>query len=273
LRRLAFTLLTTSALGVGLTQAGSASEIPYMWTGFYAGGHFGYGWSDKSWSDPGPNCIAGFGSIGCFPDLGSDHPKGVLGGGQLGANWQKDIWVFGIEAQFSFAALKGSHSQTSTLLSADGFSTFHGTNNFSTSVRDIGTVAARFGIAPASMDRTLFYFKGGLGFANDHFSLNSLGVCTTTRTCRTFPPGTTTGTFGGDQWRLGWMVGIGAEYSLSTSWSVKAEFDYLDLGSKNVTLEDVTCSFGCSRTASINQHIELFKIGINYHFDGIPGFH
>jgi outer membrane immunogenic protein len=273
LRRLALTLLTTSALSAGLTQAGSAAEIPYVWSGFYVGGHVGYAWSDKSWSGLDPNCIPGIGTIGCASELGSHLASGVLGGGQIGVNWQKDILVYGIEAQFSFAGLKGSHSQASNLTSADGFSTFTGTNNFSTSVRDIGTIAARFGIAPASMDRTLFYVKGGLGFADDRFSLTTLGVCTSTRSCVSFPSGTSSGTFDGDQWRWGWMAGIGIEYALSMNWSVKGEFDYLGLGNKNVTLQGIICNPGCFpalHTVSIDQNIQLFKIGINYHFGGIP---
>ena len=253
-----------------MVQAGSAAEMPYVWSGFYVGGHVGYAWSDKSWSGQDPNCTT-FGTIGCASDFGSHVANGVLGGGQIGVNWQRDIWVYGIEAQFSFAGLKGSHSQAINLTSADGFSTFTGTNNFSTTVRDIGTIAARFGIAPASMNGTLFYVKGGLGFADDRFSMTSSGVCTTTRNCRSFPPGTTSSTFDGDQWRWGWMVGVGIEYAVSVNWSVKAEFDYLGLGNKNVTLQGITCSPGCvpaSQTVSIDQNIGLFKVGLNYHFAG-----
>lgn len=53
----------------------------FNWTGFYFGGHVGYGFSDT--------------------DLGVE-PDGFLGGLQIGYNWQfSRNWVFGLEADIS----------------------------------------------------------------------------------------------------------------------------------------------------------------------------
>ena len=53
----------------------------FNWTGFYFGGHVGYGWGDTA--------------------VGGDV-DGFLGGVQLGYNWQLSRnWVFGVEADIS----------------------------------------------------------------------------------------------------------------------------------------------------------------------------
>src|SRR5262245_25850581 len=80
--------------------------VPFSWTGFYIGGHVGYGWGDKEWSDffdpvtinnnrvPGPDTRY--------------HVNGFLGGGQVGFNWQSGWTVFGFEADGSWASIDGS---------------------------------------------------------------------------------------------------------------------------------------------------------------------
>jgi outer membrane immunogenic protein len=54
----------------------------FNWTGFYVGGHIGYGFGDT--------------------DLVGDDLDGFIGGVQLGYNWQfSRNWVFGIEGDIS----------------------------------------------------------------------------------------------------------------------------------------------------------------------------
>jgi len=75
------------------------------------------------------------------------------------------------------------------------------------------------------------------------------------------------------------MGGFGIEHMLSQRWSVKIEYDYLGLGTQNVTLTGTACvtPFGgsqqCgpgSRVFAIDQNIQLIKAGINYHFGAAP---
>jgi outer membrane immunogenic protein len=76
------------------------------------------------------------------------------------------------------------------------------------------------------------------------------------------------------------MVGTGLEFGLWHNWSAKVEYDYLDLGHKNVTLTGNECftsialdARACdtiSRTFRIDQTIHVIKFGINYRFNWGP---
>src|ERR1700739_829986 len=59
--------------------------------------------------------------------------------------------------------------------------------------------------------------------------------------------------------QFGWTVGAGFELGLTRSWSAKAEYDYLDFGSKNFVLEDGT-------VLNFKQNFKQVKIGLNYRF-------
>ena len=72
-----------------------ALPVTYDWTGFYVGGHIGYGWADKSWQD-----LVGFGTV-------SHKADGFLGGGQAGFNYQIGMFVLGVEGDVSWADMKG----------------------------------------------------------------------------------------------------------------------------------------------------------------------
>jgi outer membrane immunogenic protein len=68
---------------------------PFSWTGFYAGAHAGYGWSDIDAS-------------GVFGASSRDG-EGWLAGGQIGYNFQVGRLVYGIEADISSAWIDGDN--------------------------------------------------------------------------------------------------------------------------------------------------------------------
>jgi opacity protein-like surface antigen len=83
------------------------------------------------------------------------------------------------------------------------------------------------------------------------------------------------------------MAGVGLEFGLFDNWSAKIEYDYLGFGSRDVTLNgsatascvgpcrlpeievgaDPTKTFAFSRTFSINENIQVIKLGLNYRFN------
>lgn len=158
MRRFLLATLSAAAVCAGVSAASSADlrdrpvfkappagvlPVAYDWTGFYVGGHVGYGWAEKNWRD-------GFGLFGI-----SHHSDGFLGGGQIGFNYQIGQWVLGLEGDFSWANLKGG---TTALGST-----------FNTNVDWTATATGRVGYA---FDRWLVYAKGGAAWARDRYSTN-----------------------------------------------------------------------------------------------------
>ena len=247
--------------------------IPYNWTGLYVGAHFGGGLAQTQWTDNNPlACI----SFPCAAtEAGSHNATGPLGGIQLGYNWQFGHWVLGIEGQYSFAKLNGDHQNNVVDTGTLGplvFS-FNSVDRLTSKVDGIGTIAGRIGFASESMDRTLFFVKGGAAFAREQYT-DEFSVITTicATSCGLFSSGS--GAFSGSQNKWGWMGGIGLEYGLTENWSANIEYNYLGFGTKTVNLKGTECTSdlvnvtttcaSISRPFDINENMQLLKFGLNY---------
>src|SRR5215813_14434744 len=112
MRRCSLALLTSAAVSLATSQIASAADLgpvrrapapapavyappppPFSWTGFYIGGNLGVAWTE--------------GSV-CCDDFGgspSISQKAVFtGGGQVGANYQWNWLVVGVEGDFDWLA-------------------------------------------------------------------------------------------------------------------------------------------------------------------------
>lgn len=197
-------LRTAAALASGvlvLPGAGFAADLPlkaraaktvYDWTGFYVGGHFGYG--DASFG-PGTHPM---------PEQGVALPHsatGLTGGYQLGYNRQlANRIVLGIEADATFTS------------PTDGPALAHVPAPFHTTIDYVGTVRGRIGYA---FDRFMPYVTGGLAWGHTHINVNDGDGVTSL-----FPVG---------HYQAGWTAGLGLEYAVSGNWTAKAEYEYVDL--------------------------------------------
>ena len=200
---LAGALVSTSAMAADIARpvykAPPAGALPvaYDWTGFYIGGHVGYGWAKKDWQD-------GFGLFNLSTDA-----NGFLGGGQVGFNYQIGQFVLGAEGDFSWTGINGGSTLTG-VVPAPG-------RSFNTDVNWISTLTGRVGLA---FDRWLVYGKGGVAWAEDKFSTDLY----------TFP-----GAVEVTDTRIGWTAGAGVEYAFAPAWSAKLEYNYMDFGNKAVS--------------------------------------
>ncbi len=200
---LAGALMSSTAMAADIARpvykAPPAGALPvaYDWTGFYVGGHVGYGWARKDWTD-------GFGLF----DV-SNTPNGFLGGGQVGINYQIGQFVLGAEGDFSWTGINGGSTVLGIVPPPGG--------TFNTNVNWTSTLTGRLGVA---FDRWLVYGKGGVAWANDKFSTNVY----------TFP-----GTVDITDTRIGWTAGAGVEYAFAPSWSAKLEYNFMDFGDKGVS--------------------------------------
>ena len=64
--------------------------------------------------------------------------------------------------------------------------------------------------------------------------------------------------------RSGWVVGAGVEWGFAPNWSAKLEYDHIDFGSTNVT---INTSVGTSSITSSSETIDMVKAGVNYRFN------
>jgi outer membrane immunogenic protein len=258
-----------------LTSFAEAAELPlpevyqtrpgvviFRWTGFYGGVHAGGGGGSKDvGAIPFSFASAPTGPTGPIAgELITPQPihigvSGWLAGGQVGANYQIESFVIGVEAQVSGAHLIGSRTclNTVTILnvataSVAGLSTLLAT--CSAKVDALGTLGPRLGYA---FDHLLVYGKFGGAFSNDHYQ-RQVGTLL----------GTAVGKLdlAANQIRWGWMLGAGAEYAFTDNWSAKIEYNYLDFGTSSLRFTEPTGIV--QMDADIREKVHLVKVGINY---------
>jgi len=219
-----------------------APPVPYVtssdWTGFYAGGHVGNGWinEDSTLLSTTGTLLNPLGSV-----ISADR-DGFLGGLQLGYNYQVQNWVLGIAGDVSWTNVTASTATPSTTIPGAVTNTQATTNWYS-------TLTGRAGVV---WNNSLLYVKGGGAWINENYSGNAI-VAGTTVTVNSVT-----------DTRGGWTIGGGLEWRFSPKWSIFAEYDYLDFGSKSYTF--TTNVPGVTSTSSITTNVSLLKGGINYHF-------
>jgi outer membrane immunogenic protein len=207
-------LTSASAASEGADVSGAPAYLPppapipfvYNWTGFYAGAHVGVGWSDDN--------------------------AGLIGGGQVGFNYQINQWVLGIEGDLAGTTIKDSVSAT---VAGPGAVI---TGNAEASLDWVSTLAPRVGYA---FNNWLVY--GKVGGAWGHASGTASAAIN----------GMQVGSISVSETVSGWMLGIGAEYALWDNWTAKIEYNMMDFGNSGPFADD---------------KFNVIKAGINYRFGG-----
>lgn len=153
----------------------------YDWTGFYVGLNGGWGFGSSRWSG--------------IPT--SFDVDGGLVGGQVGYNWQRGPWVFGLEGDIDWADVNGSSGACAI-------------GACQTKLSWLSTVRGRVGWA---VDRFLPYVTGGAAFGDVQATRPGFAGQTSTQ--------------------AGWTLGAGVEFALPANWTAKVEYLYVDLGDFN----------------------------------------
>jgi outer membrane immunogenic protein len=229
-------ILAGSAMAADMpTKVSTYRPEVFSWSGFYIGGHLGYGSSSNDWN------ILDVGSTGNKTfNLGSGTINGALGGVQVGVNWQTGPVVLGVEADFSWADMSG---ETCNFVLGGSFLC-------SSKVQRFGTITGRIG---GAFDRTLFYLKAGGAWVRD------------THTVGIVAGDTFEATTSKSKW--GWTGGAGVEYAITHNWSAKFEYDFLLFGAERYTFDFSTAGSPTVFDADIKQRIHTVKLGFNYRFD------
>lgn len=223
----------------------------FSWTGFYIGAHAGYGWGRTEFSHAyQPEFPDAYGDDIADAEYDTD---GWLAGGQIGFNYQIDQFVIGVEADASWADINGSGEY----FVYDPQDVLVGTcvkqgDPCRSEIDALGTITARLGVA---FDRALFYVKGGAAWAS---------VSHRSGYTDADPEFSWHDTV--DETRWGWTIGGGAEYAFADNWSVKVEYNYIDLGDDKVTFNYQPDDYVFPHRATVDQHLHIVKAGINYRF-------
>ena len=139
---LAGTAFATPTLAADLARKAPVFVPPpvFSWTGFYAGVNVGYGFDDRSNVTTTGQLAVNVNNVngGARPANARLNSDGVIGGGQIGYNWQwaSSPLVLGIEADF-----QGTDQRNDYLVG--GVSASAGLDWF-------GTVRGRIGYAPVN---------------------------------------------------------------------------------------------------------------------------
>jgi outer membrane immunogenic protein len=252
MKKIAIAAVTSLSLGMLAVVDGSAASAAagdgyhrgggFSWNGFYVGANLGAG-------------FGGDGVVGItlsdqrFDNVGKLDSDGWFGGGQIGFNWQHGNVVFGIEADLQ-AADVSSEFGPNFVAGPPITGTFTG----SSKVDMFGTVRARLGY---SFDRALLYVTGGWAWANVDYNVTGVDLVG-----RNF-------TISSDDTFSGYVLGGGLEWAFAPSWSLKAEYQYINLGRETLTADILTAGgalTGLTASTEATPEFHTFRVGVNYKF-------
>ena len=204
-------------LGARYVKAPAYAEPLFNWTGFYVGGHVGGAWTNEQFINTGNGAP--------FADLSPgqgfrQRNSGVMGGAQIGYNWQANNYVFGMEGTISGLDNKGSFTNIVFGVGLD--------DQFSWRANVLATVVGRAGFA---VQNNLFYFKGGYAGVNNRLSVVDNVA------------NPSTGSGGQTHWHNGWTVGAGWEYGVTRNWIVGLEYNYAAFGSQTYQLGNTSNNY------------------------------
>jgi outer membrane immunogenic protein len=263
----ATSLFATGALAADLPVKAPVYKAPvevFNWTGFYVGGNIGYSAGHASDSATVDRFLTGLPLPGALVGTNgaSNAVDGVIGGGQIGYNWQMANWLVGLEADIQYSDERHGSSAITCLACSDDGSNIMTTLN--QSLDWFGTARGRAGFLVSP--ELLFYATGGLAYGNVNVSGSASGNFN----------GTTVLLPGNSSTRVGWTVGAGTEWHLAGNWTAKVEYLYMDLGTVNGGPIGLTGIIAPGRTEaglSYSSHFtdNIVRVGVNYHFNGPMG--
>src|ERR1700712_101174 len=291
MRKMAIAAVAGSALVSGIAAANAAdmaykaAPVPmapavFSWTGIYIGANVGGAWTPSN---------GGSGFAPLFPPfivlppavaiptvipgqlaslVGDGRRSGVIGGGQIGYNWQGNQFVLGVEADAVGTGLKGSSATASRTIGAPIFAV-PVTQTVTVDFGHVEWMASFRGRAGFAVNQALFYVTGGAAVAEFGGSTTTLvngpGISIPAA-------GTYVATNGGSTTRWGWTVGGGIEWALSQNWSVAGEYRYTDFGNRGTNF-DIPSGLAAAPifftgTSSSRLTVDQATARLNYRFGG-----
>jgi outer membrane immunogenic protein len=229
-----------------------APEACHNWSGFYVGGFGAYSYNtvdvDLELTGPGWESFPDArGVIKSRADHDLDNSGGEVGG-LIGYNWQYyKCWVFGLEADGGYLWGRQSHD-TGIFDPGGGVPPLRVESSFKTHY--LTTVGFHVGYAFGNL---LPYVTGGLAIGDSDFSQMIV-----------IPPG---GFFQGgskNNTDVGGMVGAGLQYALTDHWSVRGQYEFVDLGTFDFHHDITDPGFFGDSQAKVHEH--NFSVAVIFQF-------
>jgi outer membrane immunogenic protein len=236
--RISVVSVVAAAISAAAAQAADmpikalAVAAPYDWSGFYIGAVAGQGWTATTLE-----------RISGSTAVQNTSATGAIGGIDGGSRFQVGKFVFGADADIMFGDQKGH------------------TDYITTTQSNVNRTATLTAVGGAAHDNWLLYAKAGIAWAKPTYTdAEPVPVC--------FPCTLQHFNGLGSDARIGWTVGAGIEWAFWQSWSLKLEYDYIDLMSGEFGIQFPSPS----SVLSINDttHIEQLKLGLRWKF--LPQF-
>jgi outer membrane immunogenic protein len=253
----------------------------FTFTGFYVGGTIGGALGSSQYAETPSGTFATVVSA-AVPNIAavgtsSTAPRGVIGGIEVGYNWQLGNLVLGFETDFSgwdmssSSGVVGSGNPSRFLpnicpqsippappLPPCPGTTFRSTASMSSDW--LFTARPRIGFANGNQ---LLYATGGLAVSNVNFAQS---IILSDYPIATGGSGTAPTLAGASSLTLtGWTAGFGIEYALSWNWLIKAEYLYVSFPHQS-TAQTISGAPASTGTVSDKLSASIARAGFNYRF-------
>jgi outer membrane immunogenic protein len=187
MRRYSLTLLAAAAVALAASQTASAADLGpvrrappaapafvpppvFNWTGFYIGGNLGVAWTEGDVTD-------NFGN-----SFHNSQQAVFTGGGQVGANYQWNWLVVGVEGDFDWLANNHNSSNTLTNVTTGGSISVSNSNS---NDGPVGGVGVEWAFAPnwtakLEYDRLFLNDRNFTGVFGENINISNRDVQTVT---------------------------------------------------------------------------------------------
>jgi outer membrane immunogenic protein len=245
-------LLAIALLAATSLTANAVEAAPFSWAGWYAGVSAGEGFGTNSWNNLTVPSDTDQNVIGTIVD--NNNYSSFMAGIQGGYNWQvKPNVVLGVEAKFS----SGMKTDNQNCIGNPDYGDY--TATCKSKINWIGSISGRAGIIP--LDNLLVYVKAG--YAYNHATMQPADEHPL------YSGYSPTAGYGETKvHRSGLLLGVGAEFPITSRWTLGAEYDYIDFGhySATATPNAPLDSYNPPFTTTITDKIRTLNVNVNYKF-------
>ena len=263
-----------AAFASDFPQRASVPPVPaivpvFAWTGPYGGIDFGYARCHLKtrghWTGSGDaTAIELPDGLRSSIEATGSRRNSYAGGVHVGYDFQFGSLVAGVVADVTALRLKRSAVVAAEAVDPASGAAVAAAASASQQLYWFGTLRSRVGWTP--FERFMIYGTGGLAFGRVGQDVNGIIAASTADGGAEI---TRLGAFGktGSGYRLGWVVGGGAEYAVTDNISIQGEYLHVDLNGRNVVTalpapDTGKAAFGFKNGTTF----DIVKAGVNYRF-------